>query len=86
MFSSFCTRVPTERELHKCEKLFFIPDSSDWNPHCQCCERNELSMLDFEGNISESYHRSIDQVAFENENEDVTSELDSTIASITASE
>ena len=38
VFSYFQTRVITERELHECEKVFLIPDSSDWNPHCQSYE------------------------------------------------
>ena len=40
VFSYFHTRVPTEIELHECEKLILNPDSSDWNPHCQPYEIN----------------------------------------------
>ena len=29
VFSCFNTRVPTERELHECEKTFLAPDSSN---------------------------------------------------------
>ena len=29
VFSFFHTRVPTETELHECEKLFLAPDSRD---------------------------------------------------------
>ena len=40
-------------------------------------------MLDFEVEISEPHRRSNDLVAFENENEDVMSELASTMVSVT---
>jgi len=53
VFSCFHMRVPTERELHECEKVSLTPDASDWNPHCNSYEQNERSMLDFEGNLSE---------------------------------
>ena len=49
VLSFFHMRVPSERELHECDKIFLTPDSSDWNPHCQSYELNERSMLDFEG-------------------------------------
>ena len=58
VFSYFHTRVSNERKLHECEKVFLTPDSSDWNPHCQSYERNEQSMLDFEGKMSEPSRRS----------------------------
>ena len=41
VFSCFHKRVPTEREIHECEKLFLTPYSSDYNPHCQYYEINE---------------------------------------------
>ena len=85
-FSYFHTREPTERQLHGCEKLFLTPYSSDWNPHCQSYERNEQSMLGFEGNISEPSRRSNNRVVLENENDDVMSELASTMASVTTSD
>ena len=62
--------MPTKREIHECEKLFLNPDSINWNPHYNSYERNEPSMFDFEGNISDPSRRSNDKVVFENENED----------------
>ena len=70
VFSYFRTRVPTEREIHECEKVFLTPDSSVWNPYCQSYERNERSMLDFEGNMSEPSRRSKNQVVFEDEDDE----------------
>ena len=43
-------------------------------------------MLDFEVNVSEPSHRSNDQFLFENNNEEVMSELVSTMVSVTASD
>ena len=43
-------------------------------------------MLGFEGNISELSRMSNDRVVFENENNDVMSELAFTIASVTATD
>ena len=40
VFSCFHTRVPTEREIHECTKLFLTLDSSDLNLHCQSYERS----------------------------------------------
>ena len=34
VFSCFHTRVPTERELNECAKVFLTPDLSDSNSHC----------------------------------------------------
>ena len=79
-------RATTERELHEREKLFLTPESSDSSPHCQSYERNERSMLDFEGRISELSIRSKDRVAFENDTEDVISELAYAMASVTAND
>ena len=53
IFSYFHSRKPSERELYDCRKLFLTPDSNDWNPHCTSFEKNERSMLDFRGEISE---------------------------------
>ena len=57
--------VPTERELHECEKVFKNSDSSEWKPHCQSWELNERSILGFEGSVSEPSRRTIHRVAFE---------------------
>ena len=84
LFSCFCTRVLTERELYECEKLFLTLDSSDFNPHCQFYERNELSMLDFEGNMPESSRTTKYQVVFEDEDDDTT-DLASSMASFSTS-
>ena len=82
VFSYFHTRVPTERELNECEKVFLTPDASDWNPHCKSYELNERSMLDFEGNLSEPSRRLNHQVVFEDEDDDWAS----TMASVSASD
>ena len=66
-------------------KIFLTPCSSDWNPHCQFNERNELSMLDFEGNMYDPSRRSKYQVVFEDEDCDMN-DLASTMASVTASD
>ena len=81
IFSYFHTRMPTTKELHECEKVFISPDSSDWNPHCKSYERNERSMLDFEGNMSEPSRRTSHKVVFEDEDTDLA-DLASAIASI----
>ena len=65
IFSYFHTRAPTLEELHESVKLFITPDSSDWNPHCLSYERNERSMLDYEGNMSEIRRRSNHHVVFD---------------------
>ena len=83
--SHFQTKVPTKIELHECEKLFLNPDSSDWNPYCQSYERDEKSMLQFEGNMHEPYRRSMHQVVFEGKDDDMN-ELASNIDSATASD
>ena len=86
VFSYFHTRVPTEIELHECEKLFLTPDSSNWNPHCQFYEKNERSIINFEGDISKHYLRSNDGVIFENDKEDAISELATDVASVTTND
>ena len=65
-------------------ELLLNPDQSDWNTYCQSYERNERSMLDFEGNMSKSSWRFKNQVVFEDEDNDMTA-LDSTMASVSAS-
>ena len=71
IFSYFHTRSPNEKELYECEKVFISPDFNDWNPHCTSYERNERSMLDFEGNMSEMSRRTSHQTVFdENNSED----------------
>ena len=77
--------MPTERELNECEKVFLNPDSSNWNPHSQSYERNERSILDFEGNLSDPSRRLNNQVVFEEEDNDLIC-LDSTMASVSASD
>ena len=85
IFSYFHTRTPTTKELHECEKVFISPDSSDWNPHCKSYERNERSMLDFEGNMSEPSRRTSHRVVFEDEDTDMA-DLASTMASISTND
>ena len=85
VFSYFHTRFPTERELHKCEKVFLTPDSSDWNPHYQSYKRNERSILDFEGNMSEPFRRSKHQFVFKDEADEFIS-MASAMASVSASD
>ena len=85
VLSCFHMKVPTKREIHECEKLFLTPDSSDWNPHCQSYKRNEGSILGFEGNMSDPFRRSMHQVVFENEDDEII-DLASTMASVSASD
>ena len=79
IFSFFHHRVPTPDELEGCDKLFIIPDSEIWNPHCDSFARNEESMIDFEGNISEP-HR---QTSYVMETEEAQ-EMDYNSSSVTA--
>ena len=85
VFSYFHTRLPTPKELYECEKLFLTPDSSDWNPHCKSYERNERSMLDFEGNMSEPSRRTSHQVVFEDDDDDMV-DLACAMANITTTD
>ena len=50
-FSYFHTQMPTATELYDCDKLFIIPDTSDWNPYCLSFERYERAMLNYEGEL-----------------------------------
>ena len=84
-FSYFQTRLPNERELHECEKVFLTPDSSDWNPQCPSYKRNERQMLDFEGNISEPSRRSKYQIVFEDEDDEMI-DLASDMVSVSESD
>ena len=77
--------MTTEREVNEPEKLLATPDLSDWNPQCQSYERNERSMLYFEGNMSEPSRRSKHQVVFEEEDDEITG-LASTMASVSAND
>ena len=70
-FSYFRTKVHAERELHECKKLYLTKNLSDWNHRCQCYDRNERSMLYFEGNMSEPSRTSKHQVMIEDEDYDV---------------
>ncbi len=56
-FSFFHTRTPTDDELKSCDKIFITPDSSHWNPYCSSFEKNEESMLNHEGDISDISRR-----------------------------
>ena len=53
-FSYFHTRTPDPTELYSCDKLFITPDSSEWNPHCESYEKNERSMLNYEGEMNDT--------------------------------
>ena len=57
IFSFFYHRIPTSDELQGCDKVFLMPDSTSWNPHCKSFARNEQSMLDFEGSIAKRYRQ-----------------------------
>ena len=52
-FSFFHHRLPSAEELEGCDKIFLTPDVSTWNPHCESSAKNEPSMLNYEGNMSE---------------------------------
>ena len=69
--SYFHTRVPAERELHECEKLFLTPCSSDWNPYYESYEIDDSSMVDFEGDMHEPSQRLKHQVLFEDKDDDL---------------
>ena len=56
-FSYFHNRTPTVQELHDYEKLFITPDASDCNSQCESFKRNERAMLDYNGEMSDSYRR-----------------------------
>jgi len=52
VFSYFHTRLPNSEELFSCDKIFLTPDGTEWNPHCTSFERNERSMLNYEGEMT----------------------------------
>jgi hypothetical protein len=80
-FSYFNTRAPTVQELHDCDKIFITPDASDWNPHCTSFERNESSMLTYDGDLSSANRRN----NYEMESEDLANDVFE-LASVTASQ
>ena len=82
IFSYFYARIPTLKKLYECEKVSLSLNSADWNPYCKSYERNEWSILNFEGNISELSRRISYWVIFEVEDTDMA-ELKCAIASIT---
>lgn len=51
-FSYFHTRKPTEEDLQTCDKIFITPDRQHWNPYCTSYEKNERSMINYEGEIT----------------------------------
>ena len=56
-FSFFITRKPTKSELESCDKIFLTPDSTSWNPHSNHFSHNEESMLNVDGEITQSESR-----------------------------
>ena len=70
-FSYFHTRLPIYDELHNCDKFFITPDASDWNPHCESFEKNERTMLNFEGEMNGSSHRSTLPMEVEHDSNDI---------------
>ena len=77
--------MPTETKMHECDKFLLTPESSNCNPHCQSYELNILQTLDFEGNMSEPSRRSMHQVAFDEEDNDVN-DLAYSMVSVTESD
>jgi hypothetical protein len=57
IFSYFHSHLPSIQELQDCDKYFITPNLNEWNPHCQSFEKNEWSMLDYEGEISDESQR-----------------------------
>ena len=52
-FYFFHTRRPTADELKSYEKIFIAPDRQHWNPYFISYELNEISMLNYEGEITQ---------------------------------
>ena len=57
IFSYFHSRAPTNDEIEGSNPLFLTPDSTTWDPYSTHYEKNEESMMDWEGNIMESRYR-----------------------------
>ena len=70
-FSYFHSRKPEPNELMDCDKLFITPDSADWNPHCESFERNERSMLNYEGEMNDVDRWTSHSMEIEDEAENV---------------
>ena len=51
--SFFQTRRPTADEIQSCEKIFINPNRHNWNPCCKFYEINEISMLNYKGDITQ---------------------------------
>ena len=45
--------MPQLMEIDSCDKLFITPDSTTWNPYCDSFAKNEESLVNFQGEISE---------------------------------
>ena len=70
-FSYFHSRKPEPNEIVECDKLFITPDSTEWNPHCESFERNERSMLNYEGELNDEDRWTSHRMEVDNEAEDV---------------
>ena len=58
IFSYFPSRKPTQSELEAVEDVLVLtPQGQTWDPHSTVYEDNEENMVDWEGNMIESRHR-----------------------------
>lgn len=51
IFLYFHSRKPTRTELESEDKIFFTPDSDNWNPYSNHYAKNEESMIKWQGEI-----------------------------------
>ena len=52
-FSFFYTRNPTTDRIQSREKIFITIYHQHWNPYCTLYELNEISILNYEGDITQ---------------------------------
>ena len=54
IFSYFATSKPSENDLDECERVMTLTPDGNWDPHTDVYSRNEINMLDNEGNMIEA--------------------------------
>ena len=57
MFSYFLATKPSDEQLESCDDVYLMTPNGQWNPHLDVYERNEESMLDWQGNMVEEQER-----------------------------
>ena len=57
IFSCFPTCKPSAQDLEECENVLTLTPDGAWDPHNDAFARNEMNMLDSDGNMIEEKHR-----------------------------